>query len=262
MFDAHCHLTDPRVCDAASLHLGRARAAGVRGFALAGVDLADWKAQAALCQVNRDVFPVYGLHPQVVGELSRNDALLQLDALSGLLEGPEPPVALGELGLDRVVAPSETLALQEECFRIQLALARDLDLPVVLHVLGAQEAALRICESDGVPRRGGMVHSYSGSAELVPRWVKLGLHLSFSGSVTWHRARRSVLAAKATPAHRLLVETDSPDQTPEPHRPGTNEPAFLPAIVRGVALARGVAWEEVAELTEQNARALFGVSPA
>jgi len=269
------------VCDAA---VERACAAGVSGVLLAGVDAPGWR-DAAVLQARLgdrlDVALAYGIHPEVVCELaepgqaggaSRLDE--QLTALARAARGepltageaPLPlPHAIGELGLDgrepKPAAP-DRLVPQERVFRAQLALARELDLPLVLHVVRAHAPALRILQRDGVPRRGGVVHSYSGSAELAADYLRLGLHISFAGPVTYPEARRVHAAAKAVPSERLLVETDAPTQTPWGRRPAACEPAFLPDVLAALALHRGQPWAELAATTETNARRLFRISKA
>ncbi|MEM6533912.1 MAG: TatD family hydrolase [Myxococcota bacterium] len=263
MIDAHCHLQSLRISDPAAL-ISRARHAGVSGFVLAGVDPADWDRQIALAKEFPECGLCYGLHPQVVPEhedSSADDILQELaDAARG--KNRPVPVAIGELGLDRLTDQTErALPRQERVFRAQLALARECELPIVLHVLRAQGRTLEILEADGVPEAGGIVHSYSGSADLVDRYVKLGLSISFSGSVVFERSKKVKAAAARVPEHSLLVETDSPDQTPPPHHPGPNEPAFLPLIVQAVADARGVSAKSVAETTTANTRRVFQLKP-
>ena len=262
MIDAHCHLQSPRIADPAVL-IRRARAAGVDGFVLAGVDPKDWDRQVELARIFPACACSYGLHPQIVPELDdiTCDAVLDELARSIRGEGRPKPAALGELGLDRLTRETErALPRQERVFRAQLALARESNLPVVLHVLRAQGRTLDILEADGVPEAGGIVHSYSGSAELVDRYVNLGLSISFSGSVVFERSKKVKAAAARVPSHALLVETDSPDQTPPPHHPGPNEPAYLPLIVDAVAEARGAVPAEVATLASENARRLFNLA--
>jgi TatD DNase family protein len=267
------------VCDAA---VARAGAAGVSGVLLAGVDAPGWR-DAALLRARLgdrlDIALAYGVHPQVVGELAAPEPAAapsqldeQLTALARAARGEplvagEPPLplpqAIGELGLDgRDLQPAspQRLAPQERAFRAQLALARQLDLPLVLHVVRAHAPVLRILKGDGVPRRGGVVHSYSGSAELVADYLRLGLHISFAGPVTYPEARRVHAAVKAVPSDRLLVETDAPDQTPWARRPAACEPAFLPEVLQALALHRGQPWQELAVTTEANARRLFDVN--
>lgn len=265
MFDSHCHLHDERMAPCWEDALRRARAAGVRGMLLAGVDLPGWQRQDLLRGQHPDLAVAFGVHPQVVPLLhgDEGEAALarQLDALAGILAGEGPlgrPHAVGELGLDALgEAHRGSLDRQEAVFRAQLALARAHDLPVVLHILRAHDRALRVLREGGVPRRGGVVHSYSGPAELVPRYVALGLSLSFAGPIANPEARRTALAARAVPRERLLCETDAPDQTPAARRPAQNEPAFLTDVIAALARCRGEDPAEVAAYTEDNARRLF-----
>jgi TatD DNase family protein len=261
MFDSHLHLDDERLAADRDEVLARARAAGVSGFLVAGVDPEGWRAEDALARAHRDVFVAYGLHPWIVAHAADDEVEPLLLALAASLQGGlTRPVALGEFGLDASVrVPKESLPRQEGAFRAQLAMARERDLPVLLHILRAHDAALAILKSDRPPRAGGVVHSYSGPAELVPRYLELGLHLSFAGPITYASARKTREAARAVPQDRLLVETDAPDQTPEPLRPGRNEPAFLVHIVRALSAVRGENEAELGAATGANARSLFGI---
>lgn len=262
MFDSHCHLHDPRVTDVVKL-LDEARAVGVRRLLLAGVEASGWAAQAQLVAQHQELYSSYGLHPQLVPTLDDAGVARELTALETRLASRTPDervVALGEIGLD-LVGDERRAALprQQEVFAAQLALAKRFALPVCLHVLRAHGEALALLRRVGLPAEGGVVHSYSGSPELVREYVELGLHVSFAGSVTWHNARRAVESVAATPEARLLVETDAPDQTPEPHRPGPNAPAFLVAIIDRVAQIRREAPAATARLTDENACRLFGI---
>lgn len=258
--------------------LRRAYDAGIRGLLLAGVDCADWYAQADLIAAQTasaarspsahiDIACAYGLHPQEIDRHSDAELAQQLDALSAALSGTAAtlprPHAVGELGLDaRTPERRASLPRQERVFRAQLALARQQDLPIVLHILRTHGDALRVLRTDGVPRCGGVVHSFSGSADLVRDYVALGLSVSFSGSVTLPQAHHLHDAARIVPSDRLLIETDAPDQTPMSHRPSENEPAFLPAVCASVATLRGIDPTLLAQITEENARRLFRVPAA
>jgi TatD DNase family protein len=125
----------------------------------------------------------------------------------------------------------------------------------MLHCLRAHEPLLALLAEEPLPA-GGVLHSYSGSADQVRAYLRHGLHFSFAGPVTYARARKPLEAARAVPRDRLLLETDAPDQTPRPHR-GRNEPAFLPGIAAAVASAIGATPAELDALTTANARALF-----
>jgi TatD DNase family protein len=261
MFDSHCHLHSDRVGALAGELIARARAAGVHGFLLAGVDPDGWHDEDALAAAHADVFVSYGVHPQIVAELDDAATDAAVAALDRALARPPQRarlVAVGEIGLDAVGARKASLDRQERAFRAQLALARRHELPVALHVLDAHARALAVLADAGVPRAGGVVHSYSGSAELARDYLALGLHLSFAGPVANERARKTRAAAAVVPRERLLVETDAPDQTPAPHRPAPNEPAFLVAIVAALAQIRGE--PDVAAFTDANARRLFRIS--
>lgn len=266
MFDSHCHLHDHRVLGDVVKDLDDARAAGVRRLLLAGVDAAGWAEQDRLVAAHAELYSSYGLHPQVVAALDDNAVADELALLERRLAGrtaAERVVALGEIGLDGIGDRRASLARQADAFAAQLALAKRFALPVCLHILRAHGEALALLRRVGLPDAGGVVHSYSGSPELVREYTALGLHLSYSGSVTWesaHGGNRAAKAAAITPAERLLVETDAPDQTPERLRPQRNRPAFLIAIVERVAQIRGEAPQQIAELTSANACRLFGVS--
>ena len=200
----------------------------------------------------------YGLHPQLVATLDDGACDRIVAALDDKLKTRGPRVAaVGEIGLDGVGERRESLVRQERVFRAQLALARAYELPVALHVLREHPRALAILRDEPLPA-GGVLHSCSASPELVREYVALGFYVSFSGSITWHDgANKAARAAAEVPRDRLVVETDAPDQTPEPHRPGRNEPAFLVAIVQSIAHLWGVEFAEVARVTDDNARRLF-----
>lgn len=261
MIDAHCHLDSERLGTSPEEALARAREVGVEAIVMAGIEPAEWAAQRALVARLPEVYPVYGIHPQLVPEL--DDA--SLDAMLAALERDltaHRPVALGETGLDRYGPETRgAIDLQARAFREQLRMAHRHDLPVVLHLLRADELALKILKDEKLPPRGGMVHSFSGSADFARQLLALGLHLSFSGPLTYPQSRRLREAAAITPAGRLLVETDSPDQSPHPHRGETNRPALLPLVVVALAEARAAPVEEVGALTADNARRLFGLRP-
>lgn len=255
MIDAHCHLDFPRFDKDRDALLNSARAAGVRGFVVAGVSPDAWDAQAALEAAHPDIVSCFGIHPHTAARYDKAALAAALDQLAARAR-----LAIGELGLDNSkYVPRGSLPTQEVAFRAQLALARDRNLPIVLHVLQAHGRALAILKADGVPAAGGMVHSYSGPPALVGDYEALGLYLSFSGSITRPTATRGPEAARRVRADRLLVETDCPDQRPTGVKGSRNLPEYLPLIVAAVATARYEAPAEVAERTAANARRLFGL---
>jgi TatD DNase family protein len=257
VFDTHCHLQE---LDDAADAIARARAAGVTRMLLAGVAPEAWQRDDLLAASHDSLLLSYGLHPQVVATLDDGACDGIVAALDERLARRDARVvAIGEIGLDGVGERRASIDRQERVFRAQLGLARAHQLPVALHVLKEHPRALAILEDEPLPA-GGLLHSCSASPELVRRYVALGLHVSFSGSITWHGgANKAARAARELPRDRLLVETDAPDQTPEPQRPGRNEPAFLVAIVQAIAHLWGVEFAEAARLTDENARRLFNL---
>ena len=254
MFDTHCHLQELDDADAA---IARARDAGVARMLLAGVGPEHWDRDDALAARHDALVVSYGVHPQLVGKVGEPSFDDLMQRLATRLAGRDARVvAVGEIGLDGLDANRDCLPLQERYFREQLRLARKHDLPVALHVLRQHPQALKILAEERVVH--GVLHSCSASPELVREYVSLGLYVSFSGSITWHNgANKAARAAAEVPRDRLVVETDAPDQTPEPHRPGRNEPAFLVAIVSAIAHLWGVDFAEAARITDGNARRLF-----
>jgi TatD DNase family protein len=256
VIDSHCHLDAAAFDTDRGEVLERARAAGVDGLVVPAVDPAGWPGLLALAEANAGVHAALGIHPQALAGLDPADDERHLSDLEALLSRGGA-VAVGECGLDGPAASAGApLDRQLAVLRGHLSIARRLGLPVILHSLRAHEAMRETLEHDGVPA-GGVLHSYSGSAEQLPPLAALGLHFSFAGPLTYESARKPLAAARAVPAERLLVETDAPDQTPRPHRGSRNEPALLPLVVAALATATGSTAAEVAALTTANARRLF-----
>jgi TatD DNase family protein len=178
---------------------------------------------------------------------------LDLGALEQrLADGATDAIAIGECGLDGGTGERE---LQERIFRAHIRVARALGKPLVVHVLRAHDAAPRILREERAA--GGVLHSYSGGADLVATYAELGMAFSFAGPVTYANARKPLEAARAIPPELLLAETDAPDQAPTKHRGGRSEPAFVRDVIDGLAAARGESPEALVELTTSNARRIF-----
>lgn len=259
MIDTHCHLDGPAFDSDRAEVLRRARAAGVADIVVPAVGPSRWEPLLALCRAEPGLHAGLGIHPQLLPELdpSGDDRMLA-DLDLALSRGGA--VAVGECGLDGgSVAEGAPMDRQVAVLSGQLALARKHGLPVSLHMLRALDPLRDLLERDGLPW-GGVLHSYSGSAEQVGPFARLGLHFAFAGPVTWERARKPLLAVRAVPEDRLLLETDAPDQTPRPHR-GRCEPAHLAEVLSAVAAALGRPRAEVEALTDRNARRLFRLQP-
>lgn len=248
-FDAHTHLDLPAFDADRDAVLARARAAGIGGAVIASADPVDWDRVQAVGEAHALPW-VLGLHPW--WGASMDDAAYS--TWHEALAARATPWGIGETGLDHLRATTpDARARQVESLRFHLALARDRDVPVVLHVVRAYPEALRVIEADGLPRAGGMVHAWSGSADLVKRAVRLGLMLSFGGPLV--RSERMQAALRATPDAHLLLESDAPDQ---PLTPGARgEPADVKRIAEVAAELRGVDADDLLAACGARARALF-----
>jgi TatD DNase family protein len=260
VIDTHCHLDKPEFDADRAEVLARARAAGVTEIVIPAIGPDRWDGLAALAAATPGLRFGLGVHPQLLPVLDPAGDAERLERLDAAL-ARGGAVGVGECGLD---GPSveegarrwATMERQVAVLRGHLRLARKRALPVMLHCLRAHDALLALLAEEPLPC-GGVLHSYSGSADQVRAYAAFGLHFSFAGPLTYERARKPLLAAAAVPLHRLLIETDAPDQTPRPRR-GRNEPAFLVEIAGALAVALGVPVDEVDGLTSDNARRLFG----
>ncbi|HLL20759.1 MAG TPA: TatD family hydrolase [Kofleriaceae bacterium] len=250
MIDTHCHLDTPAFDDDRDAVIARAVAAGLTGMLVPGIRPRMWDALRTLCGRHPQLRYAIGIHPQVVPDLAADEQ--RTDLAAWLADAAGDAVAIGECGLDGSTAHR---ARQEEIFRAHIRAARVVSKPLVVHVLRAHDTASRILREERAHEVGGVMHSYSGSPDLVKVYADLGFAFSFAGPVTYPNARKPVEAARAVPAQLLLAETDAPDQSP---RQGTrSEPAFVAQVVAGLAAARGEPVAEVARRTSENARRVF-----
>ena len=197
------------------------------------------------------LFPAYGLHPMYLASHRPE----HLHELRGWLER-ERPVAVGECGLDYFVEGLDADA-QQACFDGQLQLAREFELPVIVHARRAVDAVIASIRKVGGLR--GVIHSFSGSAEQAAQLHKLGFLLGIGGPVTHQRASRLRGIVATMPLEQLLLETDSPDQPGSTHRGERNEPAHLVEVLDVVANLRNMPREELAAATTANAERLFEI---
>jgi TatD DNase family protein len=253
LFDSHCHFDAEEFDADRAAVLARARAAGVVEQVVPAVDAQGWPKLRAVCADDEGLHPAYGLHPLCLAN-HRPEHLAQL---AEWVER-EHPCAIGECGLDFHVEGLDAQA-QREYFVAQLHVARDFDLPLVLHARKAVEEVIHTLRRVGGLR--GVVHSWSGSEEQARQLFELGFHLGVGGPVTYERANRLRGIVARMPLERLLLETDAPDQPLSTHRGQRNEPARMVEVARVVASLRGMAPEELAAATTGNARALFGLAP-
>ena len=250
LFDSHCHLTAEAFDEDVGPVLARARAEGVTELVTIASDLDDTTRALELARNTDGVWCSAGLHPH---EADRFDDST-ISGLRRLAAEPEV-VAIGEAGLDFHYdnAPRER---QYECFEAQLALAAELDLPIVVHSRDADSATAGLLRAAAGVR--GVLHCFTGGPGLLEAGLEAGWMVSFSGIVSFRRFEGAELV-RQVPDERLLIETDSPYLAPVPNRGRRNEPSFLPLTCAAIAGIRDQAPEAIAELTRRNARAFYGL---
>ncbi|HSE11773.1 MAG TPA: TatD family hydrolase [Rudaea sp.] len=251
LIDSHSHLDVAEFDADRGDVLARARASGVTRQIVPAIGAAGFAKLRDLCRAESGLHPAYGLHPMYLAKHRAG----HLDELAEWIER-ERPVAVGECGLDFYVEGLDAEA-QRAYFRRQLELAREFDLPVVLHARRAVDEVIATLRSVGGLR--GVVHSFSGSIEQAQQLWKLGFCLGLGGPITYPRARRLRGLAATMPIEFLLLETDSPDQPLHGHQGRRNEPSLLIDVCACVADLRHVDPEEIAAATTRNAERLFAL---
>lgn len=257
--DAHCHLHDLRIIRDIPGIVQRAEAAGVTRMVTCATMEENFEATAMLARRYPAVVPCYGIHPWFLDSLTSRWKQVLGDRVA------EEPCGIGETGLDFMDRHADR-ERQVAVFAFHLALARDLARPVNIHIRNAWDPFVRMLKKTGPLKTPGLVHSFSGSAELVKVLARYNLFISFSGSVTRPGARKVVKALNAVSVDRVLLETDTPDiypSVPDPDPHSLNEPKNLPLIAQIAAARAGVPVPEFVRRAHANALAVFSpVIPA
>lgn len=251
LVDSHVHLDDGSFDADRAEVLVRAADAGVQCMIVPGIDAASWPRIAALCTRHGGLHPAYGLHPLFLAQHRPEHLGLLRERLR---DGTA--VALGEIGLDYYV-PDLDHELQQYYFQAQLEIARELDLPVIVHARRAVEDVVLALRR--VPGLRGVVHSFAGSEQQAERLYEIGFFLGMGGPVTYPRAKRLRQVVARMPIEHLLLETDAPDQPNAGHQGARNEPARMRETLQAIAELRGESPEAVAAATTANACRLFGL---
>ena len=256
LFDAHCHLQDNRLGPHLDTVMERAERAGVTGMMCCGSSEEDWPVLPDIARRFPSVQLSFGLHPWYVGGRTTD----WLDTLRKHLE--TSPAAVGEIGLDHALDKA-TFQAQEEVFLAQIHLANEFRRPVSIHCRRAWGRLMELLDEKGWPAHGFVLHSYSGSTDLVQPLARRGAFFSFSGALTFAQNQRGREAVAAVPEDRLLIETDAPDLPPalppdsfilhDPNGKPLSEPAHLVHVIRAVAELRGMEVETLARIAVKNA---------
>lgn len=253
LIDTHCHLTAPTLADDIDGVLDRARAVGVTGFVATSTDLTDAYAVTRLSGLYDNVYGAIGVHP-LWTRLS-----IDMDTLAAMARSTDAKVvAIGEIGLDRTQGAPD-MAIQEMVFTRQVALARDLGLPVIVHCRNAFDRVATILESFGGDGPGGIIHAYGGSIESMTRLHKLGFKRGVGGGVTHEGSRRTREAVAATALENIVLETDSPWIGTASKRKGHSEPADIVEVIAAVAGLHDQPVADVAEIVTGTTRRLLKI---
>lgn len=245
LIDSHCHLDASEFDADRDAVIAASQQAGVRAIVVPAIGRMNFSQVTELAQRHACCAPALGIHPMYTGQAQPED----LQVLRDLLQSTQP-VAVGEIGLDFFVEGLDR-ERQEYYFTEQLKLAREFDLPVILHVRKSVDSVLKYLRRIKV--RGGIAHAYNGSRQQADMLIEMGFKLGFGGAMTWPRALHLRELAMTLPLDSIVLETDAPDIPPEwLGRGGRNSPEQLPRIAETMAELRGVAVAEVIDSTAQN----------
>ena len=258
IIDSHAHLNDERFIGHTDEIINRAKELGVDKFLIPSWDIESSKVAIDIANEYDDVYAAVSIHAQDVGPFTLDD----LDRIKELAKSSKKVIAIGETGLDYHYGKEDS-DKQKEFFIKQLDIARELDLPVIIHLRDAASDFINTIKEymkdRNIKQMNGVMHSYSESCETMKVLLKYGFYISFSGPVTFKNARVQKECALNCPLDRMLVETDSPYLSPEPFRGTTNEPRNVYYTLKYIAELSGMDISDLAEITTNNFMRLFNL---
>src|SRR5699024_2835425 len=207
-----------------------------------------------IAEAYESIYAAVGWHPV---DAIHFDEKKHLDYLRQLSEHPKV-VALGEMGLDYHWDTSPK-NIQKDIFKKQISLAKDIDLPIIIHNREATADVISVLEEEQASTVGGIMHCFSGTVAEMKQCVALNFHISLAGPVTFKNAKEVKEVAREIPLDRLLIETDAPYLAPHPYRGKRNEPAYVTLVAKEIARLRGLDYEELCHITTRNALKFFGI---
>ncbi|MFP4078207.1 MAG: TatD family hydrolase [Candidatus Izemoplasmataceae bacterium] len=251
LIDTHVHLNNPALEEDLDYYVNKALEADVKKMMVIGFTPDTNKKAIRIAEKYPFISASIGLHPTIAKDVTAE----MLDRLEALLMHPEVH-AVGECGMD-LYWDGTYKDRQIEIFEHQIRLSKSYDLPIVVHMRDADELTYEILRKHAPLK--GVMHSFSGSAEMAQKFLDLGLHISLGGPVTFTNAKKPKEVAKGVPIEKLLLETDAPFLTPHPYRGKQNDSSFIPLIAKKIAELKGLSFDEVAQKTSENATRLFNL---
>lgn len=252
LFDSHCHVDEQDFDEDRLQVLKRAEENGIVGIVNPSSDMASSERAAALATQYPQIYAAVGIHPHEAKD-AREESYIRLAELAQT----EKVVAIGEIGLDYYYDLSER-SVQQKILVRQLDLARQLDMPFIIHDRDAHHDIMSIIKKEAVGLH-GVFHCFSGSLEMAQELLKMGFYLSFGGPVTFKNANKVKNVVKNIPLERMFVETDSPYLTPHPHRGTRNEPSYVRLVAEEISRLKDVELPVLADRTTENVRNFFDI---
>ena len=255
MIDSHAHIQGKEYTGETAAVIKRARAAGVEQIVVVGGagDMSSNVDAVALADSFENIYATVGMHPHDAKDVGSDG----LQKLKDLTLHPKV-IAVGETGLDYYYDHSPR-DVQRRVFAQFIRIARETELPIVVHERDAASDGAELLRSEGEDKLRGVIHCFTGNYEAARAYLDLGFYISFTGIITFKNADALRDVARQVPLERMLVETDSPYLTPVPHRGKRNEPAYVRLVAAAIANIKGVSLEEVARVTTDNTRRLFRI---
>ncbi|MEK3888927.1 TatD family hydrolase [Bacillus sp. FSL K6-3431] len=253
LFDTHVHLNDDQFSEDIEEVINRAQASGVEKMVVVGFDRKTIQKALELIEKYEFLYASVGWHPVDAIDMTEDDLIW----IEGIAAHPKV-VALGEMGLDYHWDKSPK-SVQQDVFRRQIRLARKLNLPITIHNREATQDIVQILKEEKAYEVGGIMHCFSGSAEVAKECIDLNFYISLGGPVTFKNAKKPKEVAVQVPIDRLLIETDCPYLAPHPYRGKRNEPAFVKFVAEEIAELKGLSLDEVAQATTANAKKVFNI---
>ncbi len=253
IFESHAHYDDARFDNDRDALIASLPEKGIERVINIGASLESCKATLALAEKYEHVYAALGVHPSDISDLNEESfAWIKAQVAN------DKVVAIGEIGLDYYWDKKpEVQSNQREWFRRQLELARESELPVVIHSRDALEDTMKVMKEIHAEEIAGVIHCYSYSKETAKEFVRMGYYIGVGGVVTFKNARKLKETVAEIPLERILLETDCPYMAPEPYRGKRNDSTLIPYIVTEIAQIKGVTEQEVEQVTSLNARHLF-----
>ena len=253
LIDSHAHIDGRRFKSDQRKVIQQAKNEGVEYIVNIGSNEETCKNSVELARKYPNIYATVGIHPHNAQNVTGDTLRLLRD-----LSAEEKVKAIGEIGLDYHYDHSPR-DIQKRAFRAQIRLAHDLGMPIVIHTREADKDTMEILKEEEVDKLGGIMHCFPGDVALAEECINMNLKLSFNGILTFKNARTARQVVKEIPLKHLLLETDCPYLTPVPYRGKRNQPAYVKYVAEKIAEIKGIDVEEVARVTTQNAKEIYGI---